>query len=86
MDPETGQIDQDRISGIITASTRNKMVIIKEILNKLNDAGLKTVPIEEIFAQAIQKGLSEDKTEQVIEQLKKSGEIFEPKKGFIQKI
>lgn len=86
IDPETGQLDMDRISGTSTASARNKIVIVKEILNKLEEAGLKTIPIEEIFAQAAQKGLPEDKTEQVIDQLKKSGEIFEPKKGFIQKI
>ena len=76
----------DRISGTTTASSRNKIIIVKEIIKILEDAGLKTIPIEEIFAKAHERGLKEDKIEETIEQLKKSGEIFEPKKGFIQRI
>src|SRR3989344_5804643 len=86
IDPETGQIDMDRISGTTTASSRNKIIIVKEIIKILEDAGLKTITIEEIFAKAHERGLKEDKIEETIEQLKKSGEIFEAKKGFIQRI
>jgi len=85
-DPETGQIDIDRISIGITASTRSKIIIIKEIIFELDGKGLKQIPIEEIIAQAASKGIEETKVEEAIEQLKKSGDIFEPKRGFISKV
>lgn len=85
-DPETGQIDIDRMTTGISASTRNRITVVKEIIDTLTKAGIKEIPFEEIVAQAIQKGLEENKVEDVIEQLRRSGEIFEPKKGFIQKI
>ena len=84
-DPETGQIDIDRISTGIAASTRSKIIAIKEIINELDAKGLKLIPIEEIIAQAALKGIEESKVEDAIDKLKRSGDIFEPKHGFIGK-
>lgn len=85
-DPETGQIDIDRMTTGISASTRNRIIIIKEIIEQFNKAGVKEIPFEEVVSQAIKKGIEENKVEEVLEQLRRSGEVFEPKKGFIQKI
>ena len=86
-DKETGQIDIDRISTGISASQRSKFVVIKEILVKLEEkTGSKTIPLEDISVEASEKGITEDQLEETIEKLKRSGDIFEPKKGFIQKI
>ncbi|MBT3691571.1 minichromosome maintenance protein MCM [Candidatus Woesearchaeota archaeon] len=86
-DKETGQIDIDRISTGITASQRNKFIVIKEIITKLEvKTGSKTIPLEDISVEASEKGITEDQLEETIEKLKRSGDIFEPKKGFIQKI
>ncbi|MDP4012628.1 MAG: minichromosome maintenance protein MCM [Candidatus Nanoarchaeia archaeon] len=85
-DPETGQIDIDRIGTGITAATRNKMVVIREIIDAFEAKGKKTIPIEDIMAEAMEKGLTERNIEEVIEKLKRSGDIFEPKRGHIQKI
>ncbi|MFA4887211.1 MAG: LAGLIDADG family homing endonuclease [Candidatus Nanoarchaeia archaeon] len=85
-DPETGQIDIDRVSGGITASTRNKIMNIKEIITALEAKGIRTIPIDQIVAEAALKGIEEGKVYETLEQLKRSGDLFEPKKGFIQKI
>jgi replicative DNA helicase Mcm len=85
-DPETGQIDIDRIGSGITASTRNKMSVVREIINAFESKGKKTIPIEDIMSEATEKGLTESNVEEVIEKLKRSGDIFEPKRGHIQKI
>jgi len=85
-DPETGQIDIDRISTGITASTRNKIITLKEIVHTLEGKGIKTIPIEEVIAAAALKGIEESKAYEILEQLKRSGDLFEPKKGFIQRI
>ena len=86
LDPETGQIDIDRISSGISASSRSKILMIKEIVNNFDSAGMKTIPIDKIVSEAVSKGIEESKVEEVIEQLKKSGDIFEPKRGFISKV
>lgn len=85
-DPETGQIDIDRISTGVTASTRSKIIAVKEIIFELSVKGMKEIPIEEIFAQAALKGIEERKVEDAIDQLKKIGDVFEPKRGFVARV
>lgn len=86
IDPETGHIDIDRIGSGISASERGKIVTVRDIIFKLDDEGKKTIPIEDIMEIARQKGITEQKVEEAIEKLKKSGDIFQPKPNFIQKI
>src|SRR3990167_7792585 len=86
LDKETGKIDIDRISTGITASQRNKIVVVKEIINELEKTKGKTVAIEDIIKEGELKGKSPKSTEEVLEKLKRSGDIFEPKRGFITRI
>ncbi len=86
LDPETGQIDIDRVSGRISASTRAKIFTIKEIIYNLETKGTKQIPVEAIVAEAAIKGIEEGKVEEAIDQLKKAGDIFEPKRGFISRV
>lgn len=85
-DPETGQIDIDRMSGGITASSRGKIIAIKEIIINIESKGIKQIPIDDIIAEGAVRGIEETKVEEAIDQLKKTGDIFEPKKGFISRI
>ena len=85
-DKETGQFDIDRISTGITASQRNKISVVKEVIAELESKGLKTIPIEDILSRATEKGVEETKTEEILDKLKRAGDIFSPKQGFIQKI
>ncbi len=84
-DPETGQIDIDRISSGITASTRSCILVVKEIVYNLDSSGQKVIPIEKIVSEAVAKGLVVGKVEEAIELLKRAGDIFEPKRNFISK-
>jgi len=86
VDQETGQIDIDRISTGITASKRSRIVVIKEIINNFVDKGIKTIPIEDISSEAAEKGVTEDQLEEALEHLKRSGDIYEPRRGFLAKI
>lgn len=86
LDKETGKIDIDRISTGISAAQRNKIGIVKEIINTLEKTKGKTIAIEDIVKEAEAKGQASDVTEEVIEKLKRSGDIFEPKRGFITRI
>jgi len=84
VDPETGKIDIDRITTGITASQRNKIVIIKEIIDELENKIGKTIPLEDLMKEAEAKGIGD--VDEAIEKLKRSGDIFEPKRGFISRI
>ena len=85
-DEETGQIDIDRIATSIPASQRNKIVTIKEILSELENKIGKAIPIEDVVSSAKEKGLKEEDAEEAIEKLKRSGDVFEPRKGFLSRI
>ncbi len=84
-DKETGKIDIDRIATGVSASARSHIITVKEIINELGEK-IKTIPIDDIVAAAREKGVAGDKVEETIEKLKKIGDIFEPKHGFLQKL
>ena len=86
LDEETGTIDIDKIATGIPASQRNKIMTIKDVISELENKLGKTIPIDDIIEIAKERGIEEDKTEEVIERLKRAGDIFEPKRGFVQKI
>jgi len=86
LDQETGKIDIDRIATGISASQRSHIHVVKEVINELENKLGKTIPIDDIIEEAKLKGIDEDKVEEVIEKLKRVGEVFEPRRGFISKI
>jgi replicative DNA helicase Mcm len=85
-DEETGTIDIDRIAGEIPASKRNKIIAIKEIIDELEREIGKTIPVEDIIQAATQRGLERSIVDEVLEKLKREGDVFEPRKGFLSKI
>ncbi len=85
-DKETGKIDIDRISTGISSSERGHIHVIKDIINNLENKIGKTIPIEDITQEAKNKGVDSDKVDEIIEKLKRAGDIFEPRHGFISKI
>ncbi len=85
-DYETQQIDIDRISTGIPTSTRNKIIVIREIIKDLESRGKKTIPIEDIITEASDKNITEAQVEEIIEKLKKEGEIYEPRRGWLARI
>lgn len=86
LDPETGSIDIDRIVTGVSSSERSKIINVRDIISSMHSGGKKTIPVEEIMHEAEQRGISRDKVDEAIEKLKRSGDIFEPKKGFVEKI
>ena len=87
IDPETGKIDIDRISTGISASQRNKILVVKEIISSLEKSlGKKSIPMQDIIAEAANKNIQESEVEEVIMRLSREGEVFQPKRGFLQRI
>jgi len=86
LDPETGKIDIDRIATGISSSQRNKILVVKEIIEDLENKIGKTIPIDDLVKEAVAQGVSEGDIEDALEKLKRSGDLFEPKRGFISRI
>ena len=85
-DRETGKIDIDRIATGIAATQRSHIHVLKDIISELENKLGKTIPIEDVVAEAKNRGLDEDKVEESLERLKRSGDVYEPKRGFIGKL
>jgi len=86
LDPETGKIDIDRISVDVTSSERGKIFGVREIIADLEGKLGKTIPIDDILREATGRGIKAEDVEESIEKLKKSGDIFEPRRGFISRV
>jgi len=86
MDPETGKLDIDRFTIGISTSQRNKIHIVKEVLSELEKKVGKIIPVEDVVKLAAEQGVEGSEVEDIIERLRRSGDVFEPKRGFIQKI
>ena len=76
----------DRIATGISASQRSHIQVVKEVISELENRLGKTIPIDDIVHEAKERGIEEDKVEEVLEKLKRVGEIFEPRRGFLSRI
>lgn len=85
VDPETGEFDIDMVESGVSSSQRNRLQTVKQIIEA--EAGDdESVEIEKVLEKASENNISEDKAEEVINRLKRDGELFEPEQGKIQRI
>ena len=87
IDPETGQFDIDRLSSGVTSSKRNKIMNILKIIKEMQDESPdKLVNREDLISRAEEEGMDSAKVEEIIESLRRDGELFEPRHGFLKKV
>ena len=86
LDTDTGEFDIDRIVTGITTSQRNKIMMIREIIKELESKYGSNVPFADVVDAAKDKGLDKSKTEEIIEKMKREGELFEPKHGILRRM
>jgi len=84
-DYESKQIDIDRISTGVTASQKSRILMVKEAINRLESRLGKLIPIEELMKEIGEK-VDESTAEEIIDKLAIAGDIFKPKRGFIQRM
>jgi len=82
IDPETGELDIDYAFTGTSATQRDRIAIIKKIIEDLERTNEKGAPEEEIFRMAEQKGISREKAEEILAKLRQKGEIYSPRYGF----
>ncbi len=85
IDPETGKFDIDRLESGTTSSQRNKIRIILTLISDMQkETEDKSVLIEDIKASAEEQGIED--AEEIIQKLKREGELFEPRQGHIRRV
>ena len=82
-DPETGRIDIDIVTSGQTQSSRDHMRTITDII-KAKSKEMDKVPIQDVVAEALSRGIEEEKVRDLITKLKKAGDIYEPSHGFLK--
>ncbi len=80
-DPSTGQIDVDIL---YTGMPKSKVQKLKTVLNIIRSITQtqEMASFDEIMAEASMYRLDKDEVEEIIEELKRRGDIIEPKRGY----
>jgi len=86
LDPETGKIDIDSLTTGITSSVRNEISIVREVINELEKVLGKEIPVEDIIREAEIRNVGKEKIEEILEKLRRTGDIFSPRHGTVSKI
>lgn len=84
-DEETQSFDIDKMTTGITASKRGKIILVKGAIQQLETRLGKLIPMEELQSLLKDK-ITDAELEEAIEKLSKEGDLFKPRKGFIQRI
>ncbi len=83
-DEESQSFDIDKMTTGITSSKRGKILSVREAISQLESKIGKLIPLEEI-QKVLEGRITNMELEDALSQLAKSGDIFHPKKGFIQR-
>lgn len=67
-----------------SSSQRDKSKLIRNIIKQLHEKNEGKVPIKEVIIRAVEAGITKEKTEEIIERLRKEGSIYMPTKGFLK--
>jgi replicative DNA helicase Mcm len=81
VDPETGYLDADIIATGISKTMRDKTRAIIDIIKDISKQYAGEAPEDQIFIEAERQGIARNKAQEIIERLRKDGQIFERKTG-----
>ncbi|MFH1801635.1 MAG: minichromosome maintenance protein MCM [archaeon] len=84
-DYESKTFDIDRITTGIPTSQRSRIIAVRETIYHLENRLGKLIPVEEIEKE-LEGKISPLEIEEAINKLQSSGDIFKPKRGFVQRV
>ena len=83
-DYESKTFDIDKISTGIATSQRSKIINVRETITHLESRLGSLIPIEEVEKELKDK-MSKDEIDDAINKLQATGDIFKPKRGYVQR-
>ncbi|MBT4870060.1 MAG: minichromosome maintenance protein MCM [Candidatus Diapherotrites archaeon] len=84
VDPETGKIDIDIVTSGTTHTKQNAISTTLRIIKDAMSEGIDMVPIEQVVAEAMEKGVAEDKVMSALADLEKKGDIYKPRHHYVK--
>lgn len=81
IDPETGEIDIDYAFTGTSKTQRDRIIIIKKIVEKLAEINDKGAPEEEILQAAEEEGIERSRAKEILYRMRERGELYTPKHG-----
>ena len=82
-DYETKNFDIDRIVTGVSSSQRNKIMMVKDAIRHLESKIGKLIPVEELEKE-LEGKLDKSEIDEAISKLSMSGDIFKPRRGYVQ--
>ena len=82
-DAETGKLDMGILSSGVSASTKTKIALIKDMIAQLQASQNGYAPYQDIV-EAVKDSIDVTKFEELIDKLCLAGDVIEPKRGFFQ--
>ena len=83
-DPESGHIDVDWVVAGTSKTKRDRGKTIREIMTELEKTHGAEIPALEVVTTAENEGIAREKTEEMLEMMKRDGIIFSPTQGIIK--
>jgi replicative DNA helicase Mcm len=83
-DKDTKTFDVDKITGN-SASARNKINVVVDTIEELEKRLGKLIPMEEV-SKALEGRMKGAEVDEAVGKLLKSGDLFRPKRGFVQRM
>ncbi|WP_311170420.1 LAGLIDADG family homing endonuclease [Halobellus ordinarius] len=85
MDPETGEFDADIVETGTSKNQRDRIKDLKGLIQDLEDEYEEGAPIDEVIDRATTDlGLDEAKAESEVENLRRKGEVYEPRTDYLR--
>ena len=87
VDPETGEMDIEVMEGRTPKSDRDKIQRVTEEIALLEEEYAGNAPLNVLISNMNEKyGISEDKVESIVRNLRQKGVIYEPNTGYFRRV
>jgi len=83
-DYESKTFDIDKISTGMSTSKRSKIMSVRETITHLESRLGTLIPVEEL-SKELEGKMTQDEIDEAISKLQASGDIFKPKRGYVQR-
>ncbi|MDO8467623.1 MAG: minichromosome maintenance protein MCM [Nanoarchaeota archaeon] len=83
-DYESKTFDIDRFTTSMASSQRSKVFLVRDIITSLEEKLGKLIPVEEV-ENALDGKMTKAEIEEALTKLKSSGDVFNPRRGYVQK-
>jgi len=84
VDPETGFLDADIIASGTTKSTRDRTKSVIDVIRDISREQQGPAPRDAVLDRAEELGIERAKAEEIIDRMRRDGDVFEPRPGMLK--